>query len=40
MSNTPKPKTGHTITLGRPIPTPSNSLKPTSKPKKQFFENN
>lgn len=34
MKNKPKPKTGQTITLGRPVPTPSNSLKPiTGKPK-------
>lgn len=31
--NTPKPKTSQTVTLGRPTATPSNSLKPTVKPK-------
>lgn len=33
MSN--KPKTpGTSVNLGRPVPTPSNSLKPSTKPKK------
>ena len=34
MSNKPKPSIGDSITLGRPVPTPSNTLKPTGKPKK------
>ena len=34
MSNKPKPRIGESITLGRTVPTPSNTLKPTGKPKK------
>lgn len=35
MSNKPKPKTtGVKINFGRTTPTPSNTLKPTTKPKK------
>lgn len=31
--NTPKPKPSQTVILGRPTPAPSNSLKPSIKPK-------